>query len=95
MKIKVTEEHIHEGIKGSCRNCPVALAFWDAGMVDVRVGAGMVDWYDAAPGMGFLEAKLPEHVQEFVGQFDHGEEVEPIVFHVEGEARKPWGDKPQ
>ena len=88
MKVKVTEDHIHEGVKGSKRNCPVALAIWDAGMVDVMVGAGMADWYDAAPGKGFVSAALPESVQEFVGDFDHGEEVEPLEFEIEGEARQ-------
>ena len=86
MKVKVTEEHIDEGVKGCPRNCPVALAFWDAGAVDVRIGAGRADWRMSNDDLRAVSAKLPERVQEFVGQFDHGEEVEPLEFEIEGEA---------
>ena len=87
LKIRVTEQDIENGQKGSCRKCPVALAlrkhYPDN---DLLVGAHDVDIY--LDGVAFssnnlVTYKFPSEVTQFIGDFDDGKPVSPIEFVID------------
>ena len=65
--IRVTQDHIRRGERGSLMRCPIGLALEDAG------GAGVM----------FPLSSLPEVAQNFVRDFDEGRRVEPFQFIME------------
>ena len=82
MRVEVTEDDIHEGVKGCHWSCALALAIGRVeGVVSCNVtGCGVwVEFDDDTE----LDYDLPGDAQAFVHDFDNGENVEPQVFVLE------------
>jgi hypothetical protein len=81
MLIKVTEDHIKNGRRGSACECPVALAIKEAtGCQDVRVGTSRLTIKNL--GDDCHDFLLPEKVFNFIWGFDHGKKVAPFEFEI-------------
>ncbi len=69
MKISVTADHIINGKRAKCMECPVALALRDAGVKGVKVGSLAFyrenDEYSEGP-----RVEHPYRVLRFIEQFD-------------------------
>lgn len=76
IKVKVTLGHIALGKKVSDTECPIALAFRDAGLKAV-VG------HTVMHVNGYVIKPPPEQCRAFVSEFDQGKPVSPFEFHVE------------
>lgn len=79
--VKVTQEHIDNGVLRSCRACPVALALIDTGYSEVAVSA---DGLYISDSFGRLE--VPPTVANFIKAFDLGYHPRPFEFTLE----VPW-----
>lgn len=83
-KIRVTEEHIANGIRSNTESCPVALAILDAtgwNKGDVDVGGETIDRVEGMfPNWNFTHYHCPKKVQKFVDRFDEGKPVRPFSF---------------
>lgn len=72
MKVKVLQHHIDAGVKGSLRECPIALAIREqyhtenVFMACSFAGIDNVFWHTS------------ETAQQFVMNFDEGEPVSPV-----------------
>jgi hypothetical protein len=77
MKITVTQQHIDQGLRGSCTGDPIALAMRDAGFSFVWVAPDRIEG-DA------LTFHIPEDVVEFMKCFDNERFVSPFTFELEG-----------
>lgn len=75
IKIKVTQEHINNGIKCSGVRCPIALALNFAG--DIFVDECYIDDID-----GNRRFNTPPEASAFVSKFDAGFAVEPFEFEL-------------
>lgn len=77
MRVEVSQEDIDNGVPGRPYSCAVALAVRraDGGWVSF-VGSSEVRLRDHA------WCSLPEHVQQFIIDFDHGRRVEPFAFDL-------------
>jgi hypothetical protein len=73
--VRVTRQHIAQGIQGDCSLCPLALAFRAAGLT-VRVGVRILI-IDRRP------YRMPALLADWADAFDAGREVEPIEFAFE------------
>jgi hypothetical protein len=77
--IKVTDKHIHHGLRNDCGQCPVALAVKDAipEAQDISVGDDDIDYVL----YGYHRACLldPE-VSRRISDFDRGRDMEPFEF---------------
>ena len=71
MKVKVTQEHINKGLKGSSCYCPIALA----------IGPNCVVQYSHIT-IGNKEYRTPQAVFEFLHAFDNGLPVKPFEFEL-------------
>jgi len=78
MMIKVTQELIYDGIRKDCLMCPVARAMTTATGKCVVVGQA---WWRYS-GMEKVH-RLPEHVANFITDFDVLGKASPIEFEVE------------
>lgn len=78
MTIRVTEANIKEGHRGSCRQCPVALAMLRAGLLFAYVGPYMT-WWDGTKH----QVAIPEAVREFIFRFDGDMPVWPFSFQLD------------
>lgn len=85
-KIEVTKNHIERGIRGSCGNCPIALAMLEViplkEKYSLMVGLDafairLMDIYNPAED---LQQSLPKKVKEFIRRFDYLEKVTPFSF---------------
>ena len=72
MLIKVTKDHIENGKIGQPDCCPIALA---SGFENVSVFVDEIRCYGEA-------YELPMIAQEFIENFDGGNEVKPISFEI-------------
>jgi hypothetical protein len=79
MKISVTLEHIKNGIPSHPHQCPVALAFREAGFTRALVGKSQV----RANGYDSPLSSLSDAVKVFVRSFDEKNHVEPFDFEFE------------
>lgn len=76
IKLKVTQEDINRGTKGSAKSCPVALALTREGYTNVSVAGDVLmrvndeTWY----------LPFQKDVSNFVQAFDRGDKVEPTEF---------------
>ena len=71
--IHVTQEHIDNGKRDSCIECPIASAVYDAtGGLLVNVDAQFAD-----------RTSKPKTVRRWIGRFDDGLVVRPIDFTLE------------
>lgn len=75
--VNVTQEDIDKGKKGSCSQCPVALAGIRSVGKSFYVGPTMFafrfNWI----------AELPKCVVDFIERFDSGQPVQPFTFDIE------------
>lgn len=81
MTIKVTQEHIRTGAKGSPGCCPIAKAVREALPGKAVSVIAVIKVYSG----GFLKfwAPLTESVRTFIDAFDEGLPVEPFSFELE------------
>ncbi len=79
MIIHVTQNDIDEGTRGSCINCPIAIAACRAFKSPVDVNAVNILRYNNK-SMSFYS--LPEEAQKFISAFDTNFHVKPISFKV-------------
>jgi len=76
--IKVTKEHIKNGIVHCGDSCPVALALIDefGTGCGIAVGTLDIDIYEKT-------CPLPEKVTRFIHRFDDQEPVRPFKFNIQ------------
>jgi hypothetical protein len=98
MKIKVTQKDIEEGYRGSCHDCPVALAFkrevktaFEIGHAFDRSGRSVSVQIGLSVGAERILHRevhewdtytLPKRAQTFIKRFDNGKSVEPFTFEI-------------
>ena len=80
MLIKVTQEHIDRGIKGSAYHCPIALACGDFGMTKPGVGTHYV--HPNSTWGGGTYYILPPIARRLLLEFDVGQPVAPFEFDL-------------
>jgi hypothetical protein len=80
--IKVTARNIRNAVRGSCVNCPIALAVgkYFPGLVCL-VGGDSVRIYDKA-GNRRDTCKIPRVAQRFIRKFDKALPVQPFSFYL-------------
>lgn len=76
MKITVTEEHLHKGVRYSRYKCPIGLAC-KASRLNVLVGATYL--FDETTNQ---VADLPDNAVDLIAKFDRGKGGTPITFEV-------------
>ena len=80
MKINVTDNHIINGKRGECQQCPLALA------VNTKPDCFNAMVYDTV--LLFLQDKkiwrayIPQDVQKWLVAFDLNEPVKPMSFNI-------------
>ena len=84
MKISVTEQHIKNGLRGSCSSDPICLALRDHGFMRPWVSPDRIrtDGYDG----GFMRQdwKVTDGLRAFMYDFDNQKPVAPFTFELEG-----------
>ncbi len=75
---RVTQEHIDNGVRDNCFECPVALAI-------LTTTTEVVDVERSHIAIGERCYPMPETARRFVAAFDLGEPVEPFSFSLEVE----------
>ena len=88
IRIHVTQEHIDNGIRDSCLQCPIALALLEALPIhDVWVHKEEISIFDATSNKVYGPNL---QVRDFITRFDAGEEVEPFSFTLNDLEFKPY-----
>ena len=85
LKVNVTQEHIDKGERYSTSACPIARALKDVLPADscaVNVRAAVAVWFQNS---GYYRAWLPHSAQDFVVEFDSGQDVEPFSFELDAD----------
>ena len=85
MLIKVTQEHIDNGVQHKSKFCPIALAIKDTVQNNFGVSVGPEKAYIFNSSNGDIRIdmyELPEIARDFVSSFDRKESVEPIQFQL-------------
>ena len=84
MKIKVTLKDIEEGYRGSCYDCPIALAFKrevkTTSHTGLSIGAERILHREVHEWDTYT---LPKKAQTFIKRFDDGKPVKPFTFEIE------------
>lgn len=75
MLIKVTQEHIDKGERGSSCNCPIAMAIGELTLSPVSVGGAVVC-------TRLVNYPLPVSARLFICEFDNGGHVKPFEFEL-------------
>lgn len=75
MKVEITQEHINKGTRGSSYYCPIALAIKEKTDRGIQVAPWYVRTLDDKVPHVFLNN--PKEVEEFIREFDAGNEVSP------------------
>ena len=88
MTISVTQDHIRDGRRGGCSDCPIALALADAtGIALCSVGycsyPGVFAWTPKDNGVVSDRHSLPAAVEEFILAFDQLQPVSPFTFEFD------------
>jgi len=78
VKIDVTAEDIHKGIKGNCYRCPVALALRRTTETLLEVSSYCIRVYS----FPIRDIQLPEIAVDFIKRFDRGKLVKPFKFYL-------------
>lgn len=90
IKVKVTQEHINEGVPGKPCKCPIALAIREQGNEDVSVSPWNVAFF--LPNGDKLYYRLPYEAQQFIKNFDSSVNriyAKPFEFELSEEYVKP------
>ena len=94
MIIKLTQNHISEGVIGSPDSCPVALALESEGFIEPRVGYFLRDYvldggiepevmtFTNPRTQERLCVRIDDDLADFIGAYDDGRYYEPTSFHV-------------
>lgn len=77
MKIRVTQEHIDNGVRGSCISDPIALAMKEAGLRDVWVSPDYIKW--SKDGVTFYQP-TSDQLRRFMVDFDNKRSPAPFEF---------------
>lgn len=81
MKIRITEEHIRKGFRGSCASDAICLALRDAGLVKPWASPSQIQFR-----LGHKDYCLdtPEELVEFMMAYDNNLTVREMEFELEG-----------
>jgi hypothetical protein len=79
MKIRVTQEHINQGVKFHAGKCPVALACREATGQPHVVSRDEIIVLTSP----MIRHKTPADVGAFIYAFDHSRLVQPLEFELE------------
>ena len=85
LKVNVTQEHINKGERHSTSACPIAWALKDVLPADscaVNVRASVAVWFRNSD---YYRAWLPRSAQDFVVEFDNGQDVSPFSFELDAD----------
>ena len=80
MKISITAEHIKNGKRNSCTDCPVALALLEKNY-DAYVSCRKLT-VRKTPADYHQPLYVPQTVRTFINNFDGGLEVFPFSFNT-------------
>lgn len=80
MRIEVTQEDIDHGVRGSCKECPIARAMQRAGFKFPRVNRYSAWWF-----FPYGQCDLPDIAQRAVRRFDLGHGMSPFAFDLDVE----------
>lgn len=78
MLVKVCQENINKGERGSSLRCPIALALKETVLREWVVGSAYVTDYTSKK-----KYYLPDEARVFIAAFDKKEKVEPIEFEMD------------
>lgn len=79
MKVKITEEHIEYGMRGSCFFCPIAKSVQEQTHRKVYVtGTQIIVQSRGRPRIYLLPVKIVQWIRDF----DWGRTVGPVKFEV-------------
>lgn len=85
MKIKVTQQHIDNGIRAVSTRCPIALAVTDSGLIKkpniVSVGPTYIHELDEQ-GFKCRVAIVTLKIGDWMDKFDAGKLVKPFEFSM-------------
>jgi hypothetical protein len=83
MRIEVTQEDIDNGLRGNCRQCPIALVVArSTGALYVSVNSGIQWSYFRGCVSPEHWRRIPLEVFRFMSDFDRGRPVEPFSFEL-------------
>ena len=77
MKIKVKSSHIKNESILKCSSCPLALALYEYGFINVTVLATKF-----VHSFLYISVYLPTEAIEFIRSFDGGQVVKPFEFEI-------------
>jgi hypothetical protein len=77
MKINITQEHINNGRRADCDNCPIALALKE--QFERATVRSFVRTWDGDKRRNFL---LTSKAVSFITDFDNGRPVEPCELEI-------------
>ena len=77
MLFELTEKNIDEGIRGRCRNCPVALAIRD------RFPCSQVEVYSWEVSIQGILYRLPPALCHAIRRFDTSGVIAPCAFELD------------
>ena len=85
MTITVKQGHIENGQRGSCYECPVALAIFTAtgNVCNIGQSYGRADIKTPKAPEGVVSCPLPTSAMEFICDFDNKHPVFPFSFELD------------
>ncbi len=80
MRVQVRKEHIDNGVIGSSKSCPIALAIKDA--FDSKLGINVTNLSVDGDEISFngFSLNVPRKLITFISRFDVQEDVKPFSF---------------
>jgi hypothetical protein len=82
VKLKITQDNIDHGLRGSSTSDPVALALKDKGFVRPYVGINEITVHGRNNVVFLKKCPTPPEVLAFLERFDQSLAVEPTSFEV-------------
>lgn len=88
MQIKITEEHIKNGVRKDISQCPIALALFDIGCHDICVSDLELVFNKSTDGewwtYDIFPSRLPQYRKylAFLENFDGGYNVKPFTLNI-------------
>lgn len=81
--INVNEACIASGTRDSAHWCAVALALKEQVPGVEQSSVSVCDYLKFDVGAERYRLRVPRHVQEFIAEFDGGEDPDPITFEID------------